>query len=425
MLIKKECSFFFFILLLLVFFSMSAQEQGEAPFPVTHYTLDNGLHVILSEDYSLPLVSVVVSYNVGSIHEQEGKSGLAYLLENLMFQGSQNVGRMQHINYIQKSGGDLNATTSTDKTTFYQTVPSNQLALVLWLESDRMQSLSIDASRVENAKAELIQEIQNRKISDPYLESSFLLDTLIYHDFAYSHPVIGKEEDLREMSVEDAKSFRRTYYAPNNAVLSISGNINKSNTQRLIQKYFASIPRGNEPPDIALEDPSEIRNITQSVRSSLAPSPAFHIEYILLRGQSSRLHKRLIKKDRTALYLSGGIEKKNDRAVFKIFVIANNEIMKDLSLRSVFSEISKLKSGFIYDKEIEKSKNMFVRDYIKQYTSSLDRAVFLAETLLKRGTLDGFGDELERYLSVTRFEIIHTMNKYFTSNNVIINIEAK
>jgi zinc protease len=138
-----------FLFLLLGDFPAHGQEKQHLSIPIKQYKLENGLQVILSEDYSLPVVSVAVAYNVGSINEEPGKTGLAYLLENLMFQGSQNVSRMQHMSFIRRTGGDLNATTTEDKTIFQQTVPSHQLALVLWLESDRMNSLEITATNDE------------------------------------------------------------------------------------------------------------------------------------------------------------------------------------------------------------------------------------------------------------------------------------
>ncbi|GAF70119.1 unnamed protein product, partial [marine sediment metagenome] len=169
-----------YLFLFLGNFPAHGQDKQRLSFPIKQYKLENGLQVILSEDYSLPVVSVAVAYNVGSINEPPGKTGLAYLLENLMFQGSQNVGRMQHISFIRRTGGDLNATTTEDKTIFQQTVPSHQLALVLWLESDRMKSLEITAANVKQAKETLIEEIQQRKATEPYLESFLTFDRLLY-----------------------------------------------------------------------------------------------------------------------------------------------------------------------------------------------------------------------------------------------------
>lgn len=332
-----------FLLLALLFLieNASAQAQGQKKisFPVSQYELKNGLKVILSEDYSLPLVSVVVAYQVGSLNEQQGKTGLAYLLENLMFQGSQNISRMQHISFINRIGGIPNADTKEDRTLFYQTVPSNQLALILWLESDRMKSLEITPLGLEQAKEALIGEIQQRKINEPYFESFLRFDELLFPDFAYSHPLLGSEEDVRNTTLEDVRNFYSTFYVPNNALLCITGNVNKIKAQELVAKYFETIPKGRDLPSLSSPKPAKRKEVVETLNDSLAPSPAFHLgyriasprsddffaltilDYILLQGKSSLLNKRLIKREHLAFHLSGGIEKRKELAVFKIFAI--------------------------------------------------------------------------------------------------------
>lgn len=423
-------------------FYAQAQDK-KLSFPITLFKLKNGLQVILSEDYSLPLVSVVIAYNVGSINEEIGKAGLAYLLENLMFQGSENVSRMQHYSMIHRIGGELNASTTADKTIFFQTVPSNQLARVLWLESDRMKSLEINDSNVKQVKMSLIEEIHHRKATEPYLESYFKFDQLLYPDFAYSHPVIGDEADLRNLTVEDVKKFYSTFYKPNNAVLSIAGNIDKKKTEEEIRKYFKTIPEGKNIPPFPSPKLPERKPIIRTHKDSFASSPGFHlgykmappssddfyplkiVEYILLRGKTSRLYKRLIKRARIASHLSGGIEKRKNLAYLKIFVVNNNTIMMQRSKRAIFSEINKLKSSLISQRELQKSKNMFKMEYINQYATSADKARFLAENLLSKKSLDHLPDELEKYLAITPSDIIRIIRKYFTHESIILNITIR
>jgi zinc protease len=429
---------------LFVISSLQAQGQAELPFPVYHFQLRNGLQVILSEDNSLPIVSVVIAYNVGSIHEQQGRTGLAYFMENLMFQGSSNVSRMQHILYINRIGGTLNAATTEEKTIFFQTVPSNQLALVLWLESDRMKYLEIKESNVERVKDSLVEEIQHRKTTDPYLESSFAFDKLIYPNFAYSHPVIGSREDLREITIEDIKSFYSTFYVPNNAVLCVVGNIKRKQAEQLIRKYFESIPKGKEIPSPPLLESDQKESASYTHEDSIAPLPGFYIgyrvaprtpsdfyslsilNYILLQGKSSRLHKRLYERERIVFDFSGGIEKRKDSAAFKLFVLCNNEIMAERSLRAILSEINRLKSIHVPERELTKSKNMFKRDYISRYATFLERALFLTDTYLTQGTMERLSSELDRYLGVSAIDIIGVINRYFISDNrVLLNIKIK
>jgi predicted Zn-dependent peptidase len=424
--------------------TLQAQRPAELPFPVYHFQLRNGLQVILSEDNSLPLVSVVIAYNVGSIHEQQGRTGLAYLMENLMFQGSSNVSRMQHILYINRIGGTLNAATTEEKTIFFQTVPSNQLALVLWLESDRMKYLEIKESNVERVKDSLVEEIQHRKTTDPYLESSFAFDRLIYPNFAYSHPVIGSREDLREITVEDTRSFYSTFYVPNNAVLCVVGNIKRKRAEELIRKYFESIPKGKQIPSPPSLESDQKKPGTYTHEDSIAPLPGFYLgykvvprhpgdfyplsilNYILLRGKSSRLYKRLYERERIVSNFSGGIEKRKDFAAFKLFVLCNNEIMVERSFRAILSEINRLKSIHVSERELTKSKNMFKMDYVSRYTTFLERALFLTDTYLTQGTMELLPSELNRYLGVSSIDIIGVINRYFVSDNrILLNIKIK
>ncbi|MBN1221634.1 MAG: insulinase family protein [Candidatus Aminicenantes bacterium] len=420
-----------------------AQDEGRLSFDITTFQLENGLRVILSEDFSLPLVSVVVVYNVGSVNEEPNKTGLALLLENLMFQGSKNIGPMQHIHFIQKIGGDLNAATTEDKTIFYQTVPSNQLALVLWLESDRMMALGFDAQKIERTKRSLIDEIQHRKADDPYFDSAMYFDRLLYPSDAYSHPVVGGESDLRAMTIEDVKKFYDTYYSPNNAVLCITGNFSRRKAKSLVKKYFETIPKGEPIPPFPAENHSTHGEIVRTLENYTAPTPGFYlgyriasstsidffaltiIEYILLKGRSSRLYNRLFQRDRTARHISGGIESRKNLATLKIFVRNNTNTMMDRSQKAIFSEIGKLKTELISDEELLKAKNMFKIDYVNQYVRLVDRAIFLADRALTKNTTDGIAEELGEYLAVTPSIIIGIANRYLTKESILLNIRTK
>jgi len=419
--------------------ALNAQEQAPPKgldFPLTQYRLKNGLHVILSEDESLPLVSVVVAYGVGPIREQPGKSGLAYLMENLMFQGSENISPMQHINYIQRIGGEFNANTSFDKSFFYQTVPSNQLALVLWLESDRMGSLSVTGVNVERAKETLMAEQRQRRSAEPYLESFFLFDEILFPDFVYGHPLLGTEEDLHNITEEDVRSFYKTYYVPNNAVLCITGSLNVLRTKELIARYFETIPRGDDvpdPPAPKLVEGSPLRD--SQLKESLAPSPAFHFGYrinhlqtgeyyslrildiLMFRGNGSRLYKRLVKKERVTLHLSGGIEERRELRAFKVFTISNNPVMSELCRKAIASEMGKLRTTLVSDAELAKAKDLFRMDYLGRLSTRLQKALFLSEAFLSGNKLEDLASEYAKYLKVTPVSIVSLANRLFTPEN--------
>lgn len=419
------------------------QTVPSLPFPLTAYTLENGLQVFLSEDPSLPLVTVAVGYRVGPLDDQEGKSGLAYLLEGLMFSGSANVGRMQQFSFIQRIGGRLNALTERDLTLYYQTVPSNHLASVLWMESDRMLSLALNTANIERARNSLFEELNNRKLTNPYWEGEELFDRLAFPDVSHHRPLRGHGEEIREITSEDVRRFYDTYYRPGNAVLCIVGDIDIKKARELVDRYFRTIPRGNPAPErpTSSERVQEARD--DQVESSLARAPGFIMgyvcpppgngdfyalriaEYVLFRGNSSRLYNKLIKKDRVASRLEGGIEVRGDQAVFRIFVVNNNEFMKERSRKDILSEINKLKTTRISEEELQKAKNRLKIDYVRQYATAADRAIFLSQSYLRSIPFADLTQELEKYLSVTAPRLMWTIGKYLNENRVYVDIKIR
>jgi predicted Zn-dependent peptidase len=426
--------------------SLDAQIKRRYPFPFSTFQLENGLTVILSGEDALPVVTVVVAYKVGSMHEDLDKAGLAYLLENLMLEGSRNVGRMQHVSFIQRIGGRLNATTGRDRAIFYQTVPSHHLATMLWLESDRMMSLSINQANVGHWKKELDLELRRREDRDPYLNGSQVFDALLYPDFSIGHSTIGEQPDIDDLTAAEARSFYRTYYRPNNAVLCIVGNIDLNRAEDLVRKYFQGLPRGEDLPVHAASNDSDFRieGITETVESARASSPAFFlgyripkarskdfyaltiIEYIMIRGNSSRLHERLIKREeRLASQLFGGIDTRHDQAAFRFFVASSNELKKERCQKEIFSELNKLKSSMVSEKELAKAKSVFKRDYVNQYATTVDKALFLTHSWLSEVPWDELATELDEYLNITPQRIFYTMGKYFDQDRILVNIKTR
>jgi zinc protease len=442
---SKICSGLGLSLVFLAGLGASARQQPSGfPYTWSNFTLKNGLEVVLSEDDTLPLVSVVVAYQAGSLYEQPGKTGLAYLLENLMFMGSLNVGPMQHFGYINRVGGEPSARTAEDVAYFYQTVPSNQLALVLWLESDRMKALEIDAAKAERAKQFLLDEIRQRKAADPYLNSQLAFDRLVYPDFAHGHGVMGTEEDIQRLDVEDIRAFWASYYVPSNAALVVVGNIDIPRARELVEKYFETIPSGRKPPLFLPPRPPEKRQVVQSFEDGLVPSLAFHLgfriappfsrdyyvlgilDYLLFKGKSARFYRKLVKKEGLALYVTGGIEKRKDVAVLKLFAMNNNKTIVELCQKSVFSELNKLRTSDVSDEDLSKAKSLFKRDYLGRLASPLERAMFLAEMVFSPIGLDGLPDELPRHMRISPFEVRMVVNRYLVpESSVILNVNLK
>ncbi|HUT07485.1 MAG TPA: pitrilysin family protein [Candidatus Latescibacteria bacterium] len=432
-------------LLMTLFFAVSfpaATAQEMAPntlgFEFQEHRLRNGLRVILSVDGRLPLVTVAVAYGAGTIREQPGQEGLAYLLENLMFQGSENVGPLQHIGFVQKVGGDLNATTTPDRALFYQTLPSNYLALALWLESDRMKSLAITPAAIEKTRADLLKEHQDRLASDPYFESFALFDSLLYPDFPYGHPLIGAGMEMRGLTESDVLTFHRTYYVPDNAVLCIVGNIDIARTRELVARYFDSIPPGMNIPAPPLPVFKKENDAVVRFAGIRAAGAGFHmgfrfyplqagdvyslriLEYLLLKGETSRLRNRLLRRDLTARYLSGALEERLSVSTLKVFCLNTNAVMAERSQKAILSEIDKLRTNPVSQDELNKAKRRFKMDYLNRLSTRLGRALFLVDAALAGTGLASLEEELDNYLRVSPPALTAFVNKYFTPQNRVV-----
>src|SRR3954462_2247597 len=219
---------------------VAAAPLGKIQF--TDTKLKNGLRVIVSEDHAAPVFSIVVNYNVGSRDERQGRTGFAHLFEHMMFKGSENVGQNEHPYLIFMNGGTINGTTSKDRTLYYETLPANQLDMALFLESDRMRSLDITKANLDNQRNAVQEERRLGVDNQPYGKTFEVRDELAYENFAYEHSVIGSMADLSAATVDDVAAFFKTYYAPNNAVLSVVGDVDPKATLEKVRKYFESIP---------------------------------------------------------------------------------------------------------------------------------------------------------------------------------------
>ena len=416
---------------------------------VTHYTLKNGLTVILHDHPDLPIVTVAVGYNAGSIHEKPGKTGVSYLLEKLMMTaGSANVSPLEHISSINRVGGTLNANALEDQTLYYQTIPSNHLALALWLESDRMRTLDLSRDKFEKARLDLLEELRNRKASEPYLNSLQMFDELLFSDFSFGHSLLGEEADVRRLTLDDVRSFYDSLYTPSNAVLCISGQFNPGRVRELVARYFESLPAA-KPPAGGFEAPSYLKApFSRTIEDPLASAPAVFLgfrlstpgssdapiltllDFLLLRGRTSRLNRRLLNREaKIAFQLTGGIDQRFDRSAFKIFIVASQPQIQGC-FDAVFSELEKIKRSFPSEAEIGRAKMLYRQDFLNRTATSLDRALFLIQSywsLRAAGrTMDVLEWETERVLRVTSAQIVAIVNRYFTLDNcIILNIRMK
>jgi zinc protease len=292
--------------------------------PIQRHQLGNGLRVVLSEDHTNPVVALNLWYNVGSRNEPPGQTGLAHLFEHMMFQGSEHVPESGHIAAVERAGGSLNASTWLDRTNYFDTVPSDRLELVLWLESDRLGCFlpALTQEKLDNQREVVKNERRQRVDNQPYGDWDEVLQQLLYPpDHPYHHSVIGSMEDLDAASLDDVATFFRTFYAPNNAVLTLCGDFDPAEALRLIEHWFGDIPRGPALPPLpgrpALE-PLPLEGEVRHLRSGGVPLPRVYLAWrvpvygtpdyyaadlaseLLAGGKSARLYRELVRERRLA-----------------------------------------------------------------------------------------------------------------------------
>ena len=405
------------------------------PLKIEQYTLENGLRVVLNQDNSVPVVAVAVYYDVGSRNEREGRTGFAHLFEHMMFQGSENVKKAEHFQFISKAGGTMNGTTSSERTNYFQTLPANQLPLALWLESDRMRSLEVTEENLTNQRNAVQEEKRLNYDNQPYGEVFNLLNSMVYKNFANSHSTIGSMDDLDAATVEDIKEFFRIYYAPNNAVLSISGAFDPKQTKALVEKYFGSIKKQPKPEPVNVSEPKEVAETYKKYEDKLAPFPAFIMGWkvparrtpehnalslagkLLFEGDSSRLYQKLVKGDESVVQLFGINDERRGPSGLAIGAIPKPG--QDLSKirAAIMNEIKDLAENGPTAEEMTKLKNQLINDEVRSRQSSMARAQNIAQFALYDGDPTLINTELDTLLKITPEQIKNAVNTYLNNEN--------
>lgn len=405
------------------------------PLEIEEYALGNGLRVVLNPDAAIPVVSVAVYYNVGSRNEREGRTGFAHLFEHMMFQGSENVPKAGHFQHIMKAGGTMNGTTSSERTNYYETLPASQLPLALWLESDRMRSLAVTQENLDNQREAVKEEKRLRYDNQPYGQIFDVINEMIYKNFANSHSTIGSTEHLDDATVEDVQEFFRIFYAPNNAVVTLSGAFETQTAKDLIETYFGDIRSQPLPPELDVSEPPEVAQTYREWEDKLAPFPAFLIGWkiparrtpefnalylagkILYDGESSRLYQKLVKGKESVIQLFGFTDER--RGPSSIFVGAIPKPEEDLSKirETIMHEISDLALHGPTASEMEKIENQLLNDSVRLRQSSMSRAQQVAEYALYDGDPTLINTELAELLAVTPEQIRHAVAGYLNTEN--------
>jgi predicted Zn-dependent peptidase len=404
--------------------------------------LKNGLRVIVSEDHAAPVVAVAVNYDVGSRDERKGRTGFAHLFEHMMFKGSENVGSGEHPYLIFANGGDMNGTTNKDRTLYYAVLPSNQLDLALFLEADRMRSLEITKDNLDNQRHAVQEERRLRVDNQPYGKVFEVLDELAYENFAYEHSVIGSMADLSAATIEDVSSFFKTYYAPNNAVLSVVGDVDTRTTLAKIEKYFGSIPSQPPPPKVDMTEPPQKEERRVTLDDPLARLARVDMAYkippssspdddaltvlstILSGGRSSRFTEHIVRQKQLATNVFSGSDETRGPGLFNVVgTVAPGKAAADLEA-AIDEEIEKVKTGPIADWEMEKARNGARSGFVNSLGSSLQRAVLLGQYALFFDDPDIINTRAERIAKVTAADVQRVARTYLveTGRTVVVSV---
>jgi zinc protease len=428
------------ILLALVVCATAWPARGaDTKVPFEKYKLKNGMRVILSQDNSVPVVSVYLLYGVGARSEEKGRTGFAHLFEHMMFQGSANATKGMHFKTVEANGGNLNGSTHADYTDYYEVLPSNKLAVGLWLEADRMRSLAITDANLTNQKDAVKEERRLSFDNRPY--NTAIVDVwpqLAFRNWQNSHSLIGTFEDLNAASVDDVAKFFKTYYAPNNVILCIVGDIRPPEAKKWIEAYFGDIPAQPQPKHPDLSEPAGPASRTEVHKDPLARVPAVVIgwpgparrspdynalvmaDVVFTGGDSSRFALNLVKGKQSVLSYEanpgwpfGGASDYKDPGMYAMDLLYNPKYSAKEIVGQVEEEIGKIQNEGVSMKELERARTFLRAQRITELQSSLTRARLLAQYEMFDGKPELITTELDTFLSVTSEQIQSMAKKYF------------
>ncbi len=401
----------------------------------TDTRLKNGLRVLISEDHMAPVFSIAITYNVGSRNERKGRTGFAHLFEHMMFKGSQNVGTGEHFTLIYNNGGQMNGFTNQDSTNYFDELPVNQLDLALFLEADRMRALDINKGNLDNQIGTVSEERKQGVDNQPYGKTDELITELAYTNFAYKHSVIGSLEDLRAATVDDVAAFFKTYYAPNNAALAIVGDVKTADCLAKVRQYFESIPQQAPPAALDTTEPPQTAEKRQTLDDALARQTRIDVVYhipqaltpdsdalsmlasVLSSGRSSRFYDNIVRQKQLSQSIYAYNSANRGPSLFEIEgMVMPGKSVADLE-KAIYEEIEKVKAGPIEAWEVDKVRNAALRGFVSTFTSSLSRAITLAQYAVFYDDPGLINTRYLRLSSVTAADVQRVAKQYLTPEN--------
>lgn len=408
--------------------------------PITSYRLDNGLLVTVSPDHSAPLVAVNLWYHVGSANERAGRTGFAHLFEHMLFQGSEHVGSNEHFELIQRAGGTLNGSTWLDRTNYFETVPSNQLAMALWLEADRMGALlpAMTQEKLDTQRDVVKNERRWSVDNQPYGTWWERLPALAFPDtHPFHHSLIGSMDDLSAASLEDIAEFFRTFYTPDNAVLTIAGDVDEAEARRLVELYFGPIPKGAGKPPLApmelprtfgdwrrvtVEDDVMVPRLFLAFRSPVFGHPEYYAASvcatILGSGKGSRLYAALVRETELASDVGAFTYDLSKGADLMIAdVTARPGVSAERLEAEVAAEIDRLRRDGVTADEVQRALALIETGYVSAMQSAGDRADKLSMFATYFGDPALANEQLERYQAVTAADVTRFITSSLGEDN--------
>ena len=409
--------------------SISAQKVA-----FTEYNLKNGLHVVLHQDKTAPVVAVSVMYHVGSKDEQTNRTGFAHFFEHLLFEGSDNIKRGEFMKIVSSNGGQNNANTTQDRTFYYEVFPSNQLATGLWLESERMFHPVINEIGVKTQNEVVKEEKRLRVDNQPY--GNFLSEIMkrLFTNHPYNWVPIGSMADLDAATLDEFKAFNKKYYTPNNAVLVIAGDIDLAKTKILVENYFAEIPSGVAITRTVAKETPITKEMIDTTYDSNIQIPAILAAYrvpgetdkeskilemasaVLSQGNSSRMFKKMVDEKKNSLQVGSFNYSLEDYGAYITFALPNNNTSLDTLLKDMDDEVVKLQTTLISEIEFTKLQNQFENEFIGKNSKMLGIAENLANGHTFYKNTNNINTELEEIRKITRQDIQNVAKKYLNKN---------